>query len=84
MRNTPVANLRKRVSLAFLLIGSLLLPRHSPLARQQTTGTVQGNVTDQIGASIPNAQVELTNEGTNVVLKQESNQENWLQVLKMG
>jgi len=84
MRNMPVTNLRKRVFLTFLLIGSLLLLQHPALARQQTTGTVQGNVTDQIGASIPNAQVELTNEGTNVVLKQESNQENWLQVLKMG
>ena len=39
---------------------------------QDITGSVQGTVTDQTGAAVPNAKVELANEQTNVVTTQTS------------
>ncbi len=35
---------------------------------QVDTGSVQGTITDQSGAVIPNAKVSLTNEGTNFTM----------------
>ncbi len=44
--------------LLFLLAGMM------PVAAQETTGTIQGTVTDPSGATIPNVQIEITAAGT--------------------
>lgn len=58
------------VSSLFVLL--LLAPT---VSGQEITGSVSGVVTDQTGGAIPNAKVELINEGTSVALVQTTNQE---------
>jgi hypothetical protein len=48
-----------------VLVLALLLSANFAIA-QQSTATLQGIVTDQTGAAVPNAQIKVTNEGTGV------------------
>ena len=59
-----------RVTVILLLLGLL-----SGMAISQTSrGTVNGLITDSTGAVIPNAQVILTQKGTNVTRETQSNE----------
>lgn len=62
--NLQLPRLRKSILLASVLFACTL---RAPLNGQSVQGVVTGNITDATGASIPNAQVTLTNEGTGVV-----------------
>jgi hypothetical protein len=54
------------VSLAFTFIVTLSLTSLSVVA-QTTTGTLRGTVTDQQGAAVPNATVQVKNQATGVM-----------------
>jgi hypothetical protein len=66
-RSTPALWLQAIVLAGWALVPSL----HAQLGR----GTILGTVTDSSGASVPNASVLITNAGTNVALKTQTNQE---------
>ena len=56
-------------SIKFLLIGvfCFLLSNVNTFAQSTVTGGIRGNVTDAQGAAVPNANVKITNTGTNRV-----------------
>src|SRR5262249_23583578 len=58
---------------AFVLFFSLSAFPPRLTAQTQTTGTVVGNVTDQSGAAVSGANVELTNAATNFTLTVQTN-----------
>jgi hypothetical protein len=62
MNSECASHLLRRLGIASVLAGSLLLPGTS--WSQGTTATLGGTVTDNTGAVIPNADVVVTNEST--------------------
>src|SRR5215210_5020288 len=60
----PTSSLLNAFSL--LLLPLLLAPAAARAPTQITTGTVQGTVTDEQGATVPGAVVEVRNTGTNL------------------
>ncbi|HLW75438.1 MAG TPA: carboxypeptidase-like regulatory domain-containing protein, partial [Bryobacteraceae bacterium] len=60
-------NSRKLVLRALALIALALCAGFTALAQTSTTGKVVGTVTDQTGAVVPGAQMELINAATNAV-----------------
>ncbi|HEX4022328.1 MAG TPA: TonB-dependent receptor [Acidobacteriaceae bacterium] len=66
---------RKFLAVPFLLLVFTLFSHHQMLAQGVATGTMTGTVTDPTGASIPDAQVVLTNAATGATYKAVTNAE---------
>src|SRR5258708_6893518 len=64
-----------RVWFAFLLIASLFVPASMFGQSQANTGAIEGVVTDPSGSAVPNAEVTLTNLGTNFTRVLQTDQE---------
>ncbi|HOL73668.1 MAG TPA: carboxypeptidase-like regulatory domain-containing protein, partial [Bryobacteraceae bacterium] len=58
-----------------LALAAALLGTAPALWSQEMRGTIAGRITDQSGASIPGAQVTITNQATNVVTEVVTNVE---------
>ena len=61
-----------RVLLGLFMIASLLLFQSPAVAQGTSTGSVQGIVTDQSGATVPDAPVVLRNVATGAVLNSQT------------
>ncbi len=68
---------RLLAAFAFLLVASL------PGSAQDASGKITGIVTDQTGATVPNAQVTVTNTATNINQQITTNKDGFYQALQL-